>query len=156
MLVLTVGLPRAGKSTWAMRTGYPVVNPDSIRLALHGHPFCESAERMVWATAHLMVEALFKAGHCIVILDATNLTKFRRAEWRSKEWTTRCMVFETDVETCRARALRTGQDYLLSVIDRMALTIEWPEQEERFEILVSRDELSLLCDTRDESGGLGG
>ncbi|KKK82651.1 hypothetical protein LCGC14_2801230, partial [marine sediment metagenome] len=46
-LILTVGLPRSGKSTWARKQGHPIVNPDSIRLALYGEPFIEEAEPMI-------------------------------------------------------------------------------------------------------------
>jgi predicted kinase len=33
-LILTVGLPRSGKTTWAKQQGVPMVNRDAIRLAL--------------------------------------------------------------------------------------------------------------------------
>lgn len=42
-LILTIGLPRSGKSTWAKQQGCPVVNPDSIRLALHGKAYIQEA-----------------------------------------------------------------------------------------------------------------
>src|SRR5690554_6874569 len=32
ILICTVGLPRSGKTTWARKQSYPIVNPDSIRL----------------------------------------------------------------------------------------------------------------------------
>ena len=38
-IIVTVGLPRSGKTTWAREQGYPIVNPDSIRLSLHGKRF---------------------------------------------------------------------------------------------------------------------
>ena len=89
-LILTVGLPRSGKSSWARCQGYPVVNPDSIRLRLHGQVFAPQAEPFVWAVAHLMVESLFEAGHSTVILDATNISRRRRRGWRtnSARWST--------------------------------------------------------------------
>jgi len=127
-LILTVGLPRSGKSRWAMRQGFPVVNPDSIRLALHGQAFLASAEPIVWATAHLMVAALFIAGHKTVILDATNLTDHRRGEWRSKNWDLRCEVFRTSKDLCIERARENSQEYLLPVIERMVRVAEWPEE----------------------------
>lgn len=126
-LLLTVGLPRSGKSTWAMATGVPVVNPDSIRLALHGQAFFGPAEPMVWAVAHLMVQALFTAGHKTVILDATNITEHRRSDWRSKEWNVGFVCFKTSEEECLRRAVALGQTDLLPVIARMAKAIEWPE-----------------------------
>lgn len=123
-----MGLPGSGKSTWAAQTGLPVVNPDSIREALHGQEFYAPAEPMVWAIAHLMVKALFKAGHKAVILDATNVSERRRAEWRSKDWVCNYVCFKSDAETCkqrvRARGYRTELD---AVIDRMAKDLDWPD-----------------------------
>lgn len=118
-LVLTVGLPRSGKSTWAKRQGCPIVNPDSIRLALHGRPFYAPAEAFVWATAHLMVESLFLAGHRTVILDATNLTEKRRREWKNSAWECRFVCFDTPEAVCIERAYSEGRYDLVSVIERM-------------------------------------
>lgn len=74
-LLVTVGLPRSGKSTWAKQQGAPVVNPDAIRLALHGQAFLQEAEPLVWVMAKYMVEALFLAGHSTVILMLPILQK---------------------------------------------------------------------------------
>ncbi len=119
-LICTVGLPRSGKSTWARTTPHPIVNPDSIRLALHGQPYYAGAEGIVWAVAKLMVQALFGAGHETVILDATNTTRGRRDTWRSKSWRTLFKTVSTDEETCVARAERQDRPDLVEVIHRMA------------------------------------
>lgn len=81
-LYMTVGLPRVGKLEWAMTQGVPVVCPDSIRIALHGRAYIQSAEPYVWAIARTMVASLFEAGHRRVILVACNITRKRRDEWR--------------------------------------------------------------------------
>lgn len=130
VLLLTVGLPRSGKSTWSMKTGYPVVNPDSIRLALHGQAFYAPAEAFVWATAHLMVAALFRAGHRVVVLDATNITKRRRDDWRSKDWNCGYVCFPTSKEDCIYRAVMNEQRELVPIIERMAKSLEWPVETE--------------------------
>jgi predicted kinase len=119
ILICTVGLPRSGKSTWAKQQAWPVVNPDSIRLAMHGQAFLASMEPYVWAIARTMVRSLFLAGHKRVILDATNVTKKRRQEWRSTEWATFYKEFHTPIETCKKRAAESGREDLVSVIDRM-------------------------------------
>jgi len=120
-LHLTVGLPRSGKTTWALKTPWPIVCPDAIRLALHGQRWFKEAEPIVWAHAKLMVRSLFRAGHLHVVLDATNNTRKRRDEWRhDAEWRLVFHTFEVDAETCRQRALDTGRPELLEVIDRMA------------------------------------
>ncbi len=125
-LVLCTGLPRSGKSTWARTTGYPIVNPDAIRLVLHGQPFISEAEPLVWLSAKYMVKALFLAGHDTVILDATNTTERGRREWLSKDWRTSYALFRATPEVCEERALANGQEYLLPVIRRMAKQLEWP------------------------------
>lgn len=123
-LILCVGLPRSGKSTWARASGYPVVNPDSIRLALHGQVFQQEAEPMVWAMAKYMVRALFLAGHEVVVLDATNVTKKRRDEWVTPRWVAKYKVFTTKASECMYRALDDQRSDLLPIIERMAAEFE--------------------------------
>ena len=69
VLIMLMGLPRAGKSTWARATGYPIVDCDAIRLTKTGQRWWGPIEHEIWATARTMVRALFMAGHPIVILD---------------------------------------------------------------------------------------
>lgn len=120
VLLVLVGLPRSGKSTWATQQSLPIVNPDSIRLAIHGQAFYPPAELLTWAFAHMMVDALFRAGHTRVILDATNVTQKRRDEWISKDYSTQFKVFDTPPEVCIERAHKGGRDDLVFVIERMA------------------------------------
>ena len=125
-LICTVGLPRSGKSTWAKAQmqdhGIPIVNPDSIRLALHGQRFAGRAEPFVWAIAKTMVRSLFEAGHDLIILDATNITRKRRDEWQSSEWTTVFHVIGTTAEECLRRA--ADDEEIIPVIKRMAESLE--------------------------------
>lgn len=126
-LILNVGLPRSGKSTWAAKQGHPVVCGDSIRLALHGQRHCPSAEMMVWAIAKTMVKALFLSGHETVILDATNIRKGWRDQWKSDNWTLKLHLQISDPATCKERAIATQQEDLIPVIDRMYLDLLDPE-----------------------------
>jgi hypothetical protein len=107
-----------------MQQGLPVVSPDSIRLALHGKPFLETAEPWVRLLAKLMVKALFLSGHSTVILDCTNHTRKRRDEWISKRWRRQFHVLDADVHECLKRAEKTpgpnGYDTITAVIRRMA------------------------------------
>lgn len=124
VLHMTVGLPRSGKSTWARMQGVPVVNPDSVRFALHGKLWDASREAEVWAHVDLMIRSLFLAGHKQVILDATNVTKDRRDIWVSSQWAIMHHVFETPKEICIARAIEMGRDDLVPVIEKKASEFE--------------------------------
>ena len=119
-LHLMVGLPRSGKSTYAAKLGFPIVCPDAIRLALHGSRWRAEIEPMVWAIAHLMVDALFEAGHNDVILDACNVTPEKRKEWESNKWVCRFYIIKTSKDVCISRALDCGHIELVPVIERMA------------------------------------
>ena len=122
-LVLTVGLPYSGKSTYARAQGLPIVNPDSIRLALHGQRYAAPAEPFVWAIAQVMVEALFLAGHSRVIVDATHVTAKRREFWLDRYPDLRLVVLRTSPAECIRRAKVASDDEIVPVIERMAK--EW-------------------------------
>ncbi len=123
-LIMMVGLPRSGKSTRAKHMAnhtpksVPIVNPDSIRLALHGQPYIQEAEPYVWAIAKTMVRSLFLAGHDEVIFDACNNTKKRRDEMRSKHWDRVYHIIDTPAEVCIERVGERTE--LIPVIERMA------------------------------------
>ena len=127
-LHMMVGLPRSGKSTRARELhkehGWPIVCPDSIRLALHGQAYRQETEPMVWAVAKTMVRSLFGAGHDGVILDATNTTGHRRREWTREEWDYKYHCIKTPMEECLQRP---GGKELEPVIKRMNKQLTWPE-----------------------------
>ena len=135
ILICTMGLPSSGKSTWAKQFskdhGVPIINPDSVRLAIHGQRFQPNAERFVWATVHAMVHSLFLAGHQLAILDATNTTRKRRDDWQSKHWDTCFYLFPTEKSVCIERAKQEDDEDIIPVIERMAEQWEPLESDEK-------------------------
>ena len=124
-LILTVGLPRSGKSTWALKQGHPIVNRDAIRLALHGQAFIGQAEDMVTAIETYMVKSLFEAGHDNVIVDATHLKQKYVKRWHYGNWEVKTKLFDTPKEVCIERAKNDGKEYLIPIIEKMAEETEW-------------------------------
>ena len=131
ILIALVGLPRSGKSTWGRAQGWPIVNPDAIRLAIHGERFNAQAEPFVWLVAKTMIRALFLAGHRVVIFDATNTTRKRRDDLRSVEWETYFKVIDTSPEVCLNRAVSENDSDIIPVIERMVAQFESLEADER-------------------------
>lgn len=118
-LIMLMGLPRSGKSTWAQAQGYPIVCPDAIRLAKTGQRWWGPIEHEVWATARTMIRALFLAGHKIVILDSTALKQSQRDNFKCSEdvpWERYVQYIDTDIETCKERARKTYPE-LVDIID---------------------------------------
>ena len=122
-LICMMGLPRSGKTTAARHLSRilraPVVNRDSIRLAMHGQRYQRLAEPMVKAMAIIMVRALFNAGHHTVIVDETNLKESTRDFWRDEAWETSILQVKTPRHVCLARAKAAGDDEIIPVIERM-------------------------------------
>lgn len=77
-----------------------------------------------------MVRSLFLAGHKHVILDATNVSRTRRNEWKSSEWGLFFKRIDTTKEMCLARATAESDDEIKTVIERMATEYEPLGEEE--------------------------
>jgi hypothetical protein len=115
-----MGLPRSGKSTWAKKTGFPIVNRDAIRLAVHGQPYIQAAESAVTMIEDYMVHSLFHAGHDLVIIDACHMKKAYRERWEHGPWTLEIQVCGVGRDICIERAIHDGREDLIPVINRMA------------------------------------
>lgn len=123
-LHIVVGLPRAGKSTLCRTLGFPIVETDAIRKALHCFPFVVEREDEVWYITKVMIDSLFAAGHQDVILDATSHTSTLRNKWVL--YNRIYHEVRTSPEECCIRAAQRDQDYLIPVIQQMAAELTWP------------------------------
>ena len=129
-LWMTVGLPRSGKTKVATTLNIPIVNPDSIRLALHGKRYLAERENEVWVIAHQMVNALFLAGHEDVCLDATNISRKRRDDWACELWNRRFIMVDASKEECLKRALEDDDHEIIPIIEKMSAEYEPITEEE--------------------------
>lgn len=120
-LLVTVGLPRSGKTTICNEKykpmGFAIVNPDSFRLAIHGQRFIASCEPFVWASVYAAVDALLLAGNDVIV-DATCVSEKRRLPWRERG--AEFVLVDTAKDECIRRAESLGDSYIIPIIERMA------------------------------------
>ena len=134
-LICMVGFPRSGKSTIAKqlsaRYNAPIVEPDAIRLTVHGTAYRQEIEPLIHATTAVMVRSLLNAGHQVVILDEVGNTRRIRDQARVMG-AARTLFYPvpTSPEVCKERAVATDQAYLLPVIDKMAAQFQPLEDDE--------------------------
>jgi predicted kinase len=124
-IIIMVGLPRSGKTTFCKKylSDRVRISPDDIRLAIHGKPYIQSAEPLVWAIAETFARAAWIGGAKIVI-DATNTTEKRRATWTALANDLRAtygfISMNVPIETCLDRAERDGNTKLMEIIEKMS------------------------------------
>jgi hypothetical protein len=98
---------------------------------------------MIDAVAHYMVEALFLAGHDIVVLDSTSISKKKRNEWKSTKWVRKYKLFSTSVATCAEQAKKDGRQHLIDDIESMAKAFE-PLSEDEWDGHYSRAKKAVV------------
>lgn len=76
-LIILIGPPAAGKSTWRQQFRGEVISPDDIRRDLFGVQYDPRVEPAVWRLAYKRLAQALAAGK-EVCFDATNLTRARR------------------------------------------------------------------------------
>jgi len=119
-VILTVGLPRAGKTTWARRQPYPVVSIDAARIVIAGKHEPDSVEQeWVHYFVGCFVRVLLLSCDTVVI-DGMFHTAERRRQWQSNQWTTWFKVIDTPAVACLSRAQVTDDVNVSWIIERIA------------------------------------
>lgn len=102
-IFLLVGLLGSGKSTWARKKVQEepntiIINRDSLRTMFFGrYGYTPEVEGLVRTSAVAIMGAAFRFGFDVVI-DETNLTRGKRAEWFRKIFETYHSEYGTGIE----------------------------------------------------------
>jgi predicted kinase len=106
-LIITVGLPGSGKSTWLARLGVNAVSSDEIRRWIIDDPTNQRIHRLVFRTVRYIVMQRLEVGRPVTYVDATNLTPWERRPYIRLGQLYDCDVdaifFDAPVEVCIAR-----------------------------------------------------
>jgi predicted kinase len=143
-IVLLVGLPGAGKSTWLERMGAGGLCSDAIRKLLADDESDQSIHARVFQTLRYLLAKRLAIGRPVTYIDATNLTPAERAPYirmgRAHECEMEAVYFDVPLEVCRARNARRERRIPEAALERMAAKLAPPALEEGFaRVTVVRD-----------------
>jgi predicted kinase len=135
-LIIAVGLPGSGKSTYLARLGVNAISSDEIRRVIADDPLDQSMNARIFATVRYLVRQRIAAGRPVTYVDATHLTPWERKPYvrlaQRHGCTLEALFFDVPVETCIARNQTRDRVVPEPAIRKMARRLVPPSKEEGF------------------------
>ena len=135
-IVVLVGLPGSGKSTYLERLGVTALSSDAVRGLLADDATDQSIHREVFATLRYLLRRRLALARPVTYLDATHLTLRERRPYIKMGQIYGCSVeavfFDVPLEVCRERNRSRARLVPEEVLDRMAAKLVPPSVEEGF------------------------
>jgi predicted kinase len=135
-IVITVGLPGSGKSTYLARLGVNAISSDEIRRLIADDPLDQSMNARIFATVRYLVRQRLGSGRPVTYVDATHLTPWERKPYvqlaQRHGCTLEALFFDTPVETCIARNQARDRMVPEEAIRKMARRLVPPSKQEGF------------------------
>lgn len=136
LVVLAIGLPGSGKSSWFKRHSITPLSSDLLRSLLFDDPTEQRFQDLVFSNLRSMLRARLIARRPANYVDATNLSPQERASWiklaHDYEYETQAVFFDVPVEVCLERNQRRERSVPEEVMRRMAAKLRPPTFEEGF------------------------
>ena len=135
-IVLLVGLPGSGKSTWLKRIGAQGLSSDTIRKWLVDDETNQTIHDRVFESLRYLLRQRLLLGRPVTYVDATNLTAVERAPYigigKSFGCEMEAVFFDVPLEVCRERNLLRERVVPDAALDVMAARLVPPALEEGF------------------------
>lgn len=135
-VVLTIGLPGSGKTSWFRRRGITPLSSDLLRMMLFDDIAEQRYQDLVFSTLRYLLRARMIARMPWNYVDATNLSPRERRGWikmtQEFGYEVQAVFFDVPVEVCVERNTRRGRMVPDDVMQRMAQKLRPPTFEEGF------------------------
>jgi predicted kinase len=136
-VVLTIGLPGSGKTTWYKRRGVTPLSSDLLRNLLFDDITEQRYQGLVFSTLRSLLRARLIAKMPWNYVDATNLSPHERKQWikmaKSFGYEVQAVFFDVPLAVCLERNSKRDRQVTDEVMHKMAERLKPPTFKEGFE-----------------------
>jgi predicted kinase len=135
-VVLAIGLPGSGKTTWFRRRGVTPLSSDLLRNILFDDVEEQRYQGLVFSTLRSLLRARLIAKMPLNYVDATNLSSHERSQWikmaKSFGYEVQAVFFDVPLDVCLERNRKRDRSVSEDVMRKMAEKLKPPVFEEGF------------------------
>ena len=135
-VVLAIGLPGSGKSSWFKRHNIRPLSSDLLRELLFDDAEEQRFQDLVFSNLRSMLKARLIARRPMSYVDATNLNPHERHGWiklaKDYGYDVQGLFFDVPLEVCMERHTRRGRAVPEDIMRKMAAKLKAPAFEEGF------------------------
>lgn len=136
-VVLTIGLPGSGKTTWYKRRGVTPLSSDLLRTILFEDITEQRYQGLVFSTLRSLLRARLIAKMPWNYVDATNLSPHERRQWirmaKSFGYEVQAVFFDVPLTVCMERNRKRDRSVSDEVMEKMAERLRPPNFKEGFD-----------------------
>ena len=136
-IILTVGLPGSGKSTYFHNRKIQPLSSDTLRLWLFDDETDQQSPRAVFAAMRMLLRTRLQLGRSINYVDATHLTPRERKPYLKMAsrfgYDIYAVYFDTPLETCLRRNFQRNRTLPMEVMERFSRKLVRPTIAEGFQ-----------------------
>jgi len=136
IVVLAIGLPGSGKSSWFKRHNVTPLSSDMVRSLLFDDVREQRFQDLVFSNLRSMLKARLIAKRPMNYVDATNLTPQERQHWvklaKDYNYEVHAVFFDVPLEVCIERHQRRDRVVPEDAMRRMAAKLKAPAFDEGF------------------------
>jgi len=136
-VVLAIGMPGSGKTTWFRRRGVTPLSSDLLRNILFDDVEEQRYQGLVFSTLRSLLRARLIARMPWNYVDATNLSVHERRQWikmaKSFGYEVQAVFFDVPLEVCLERNSQRDRSVSEDIMRKMAEKLKPPVFEEGFE-----------------------